>query len=50
MILVLNRAQAGMKIRLKGAETGHRLLKKKVEALKIRFRAILKKIIDVNYN
>ncbi|EFX82699.1 hypothetical protein DAPPUDRAFT_302394 [Daphnia pulex] len=39
-------AQAGMKIRLKGAETGHRLLKKKVEALKIRFRAILKKIID----
>jgi len=36
-----------MKGRLKGAETGHSLLKKKADALTIRFRSILKKIIDV---
>lgn len=36
-----------MKGRLKGAQTGHSLLKKKADALTIRFRAILKKIIDV---
>lgn len=36
-----------MKARLKGAQTGHSLLKKKADALAIRFRAILKKIIDV---
>jgi len=36
-----------MKGRLKGAQTGHNLLKKKADALAIRFRAILKKIIDV---
>jgi len=36
-----------MKARLKGAQTGHNLLKKKADALAIRFRAILKKIIDV---
>jgi V-type H+-transporting ATPase subunit D len=36
-----------MKGRLKGAETGHNLLKKKADALTIRFRSILKKIIDV---
>lgn len=36
-----------MKARLKGAQTGHSLLKKKADALTIRFRAILKKIIDV---
>jgi len=35
-----------MKGRLKGAQTGHSLLKKKADALTIRFRAILKKIID----
>ena len=39
-----------MKVRLKGAIKGHSLLKKKVDALKLRFHAILKKIIEVfNY-
>ena len=37
-----------MKGRLKGAQTGHNLLKKKADALAIRFRMILKKIIDVS--
>lgn len=36
-----------MKARLKGAQTGHSLLKKKADALQLRFRSILKKIIDV---
>lgn len=35
-----------MKGRLKGAQKGHSLLKKKADALTIRFRQILKKIID----
>ena len=35
-----------MKARLKGAQTGHSLLKKKADALQLRFRSILKKIID----
>ncbi|CAF3936738.1 unnamed protein product [Adineta steineri] len=39
-------AQTTMKARLKGAQTGHNLLKKKADALAIRFRSILKKIID----
>ncbi|CAF1004645.1 unnamed protein product [Adineta ricciae] len=39
-------AQTIMKGRLKGAQTGHNLLKKKADALAIRFRSILKKIID----
>lgn len=39
-------AQTLMKGRLKGAQTGHSLLKKKADALAIRFRSILKKIID----
>lgn len=39
-----------MKGRLKGAQTGHNLLKKKADALAIRFRSILKKIIDVRKN
>ena len=42
-----SRAQTTMKGRLKGAQTGHNLLKKKADALAIRFRSILKKIIDV---
>jgi len=45
--MILFRAQTLMKGRLKGAQTGHSLLKKKADALAIRFRAILKKIIDV---
>ncbi|XP_014676726.1 PREDICTED: V-type proton ATPase subunit D-like [Priapulus caudatus] len=39
-------AQTIMKARLKGAEKGHSLLKKKADALTLRFRAILKKIIE----
>lgn len=35
-----------MKARLKGAEKGHSLLKKKADALTLRFRAILKRIIE----
>ncbi|KAJ1975281.1 H(+)-transporting V1 sector ATPase subunit D [Dimargaris xerosporica] len=37
-------AQTTMKIRLKGAQTGHNLLKRKSEALSKRFREIVKKI------
>jgi len=37
-----------MKGRLKGAQTGHSLLKKKADALQMRFRLILGKIIEVN--
>ena len=36
-----------MKQRLKGAQQGYNLLKKKADALTVRFRAILKKIVDV---
>ena len=36
-----------MKGRLKGAQKGHSLLKKKADALTLRFRQILKKIIEV---
>ena len=35
-----------MKARLKGAQKGHSLLKKKADALTLRFRQILKKIIE----
>ena len=35
-----------MKTRLKGAHTGRNLLKKKADALTIRFRQILKRIIE----
>ena len=35
-----------MKARLIGATKGHALLKKKADALTLRFRAILKEIID----
>jgi len=41
------RAMAIMKQRLKGAQKGHSLLKKKADALTMRFRQILKKIIEV---
>jgi len=37
-----------MKARLKGAQTGRNLLKKKSDALTLRFRQILKKIIEVS--
>lgn len=39
-------AQTAMKIRLKGAQKGHSLLKKKADALQFRFRQILKKIVQ----
>ncbi|RNA31226.1 V-type proton ATPase subunit D [Brachionus plicatilis] len=39
-------AQSLMKSRLKGAQTGRNLLKKKADALTIRFRQILKRIIE----
>lgn len=39
-------AQTMMKARLKGAHTGHNLLQKKSQALTMRFRQILKSIID----
>ena len=41
-------AQTLMKSRLAGAQKGHGLLKKKADALQMRFRLILKKIIDVS--
>lgn len=46
-IPLLTRAQTIMKARLKGAQTGRNLLKKKSDALTLRFRQILKKIIEV---
>ena len=36
-----------MKGKLKGAQKGHSLLKKKTDALRVRFRSVLKKIIEV---
>lgn len=39
-------AQSLMKSRLKGAQKGHSLLKKKADALQMRFRMILSKIIE----
>lgn len=44
---VFIRAQTIMKARLKGAQTGRSLLKKKADALSMRFRQILRKIIEV---
>lgn len=35
-----------MKARLKGAQSGHRLLKKKADALKLKFRGILREIVS----
>ena len=39
-----------MKGRLKGAQKGHSLLKRKADALTLRFRQILTKIIEVVMN
>lgn len=44
----LTRAQTAIKARLAGAHKGHSLLKRKAEALKMRFRLILGKIIEVS--
>uniref|UniRef100_A0A8C2GEL5 V-type proton ATPase subunit D n=1 Tax=Cyprinus carpio TaxID=7962 RepID=A0A8C2GEL5_CYPCA len=38
-----------MKARLKGAQTGRSLLKKKADALSMRFRQILRKIIETSF-
>jgi len=38
-----------MKARLLGAQKGHGLLKKKADALQMRFRQILSKIIEVRF-
>uniref|UniRef100_A0A8C1ZLE0 V-type proton ATPase subunit D n=2 Tax=Cyprinus carpio TaxID=7962 RepID=A0A8C1ZLE0_CYPCA len=42
-------AQTIMKARLKGAQTGRSLLKKKADALSMRFRQILRKIIETSF-
>ena len=47
-IPLLSRALTLMKARLKGAQKGHSLLKKKSDALTMRFRKILKQIIEVS--
>lgn len=39
-----------MKARLKGAQKGHSLLKKKADALNMRFRDILRKIVEVCFD
>ena len=41
-------ALTNIKLRLKGAQTGHALLAKKRDALSTRFRAILRKVQDVS--
>lgn len=46
--LWVSRAQTIMKARMKGAQTGRNLLKKKSDALSMRFRQILRKIIEVS--
>uniref|UniRef100_A0A9J7ZRH1 V-type proton ATPase subunit D n=2 Tax=Cyprinus carpio TaxID=7962 RepID=A0A9J7ZRH1_CYPCA len=46
IIVCCVRAQTIMKARLKGAQTGRSLLKKKADALSMRFRQILRKIIE----
>lgn len=46
--VLARRAQTIMKARLKGAQTGRNLLKKKSDALSMRFRQILRKIIEVS--
>uniref|UniRef100_A0A8C2CD54 V-type proton ATPase subunit D n=1 Tax=Cyprinus carpio TaxID=7962 RepID=A0A8C2CD54_CYPCA len=42
-------AQTIMKARLKGSQTGRSLLKKKADALSMRFRQILRKIIETSF-
>ena len=42
--VVWNRTFAATKTRLKGANTGHKLLKKKSDALTVRIRQILKQV------
>lgn len=44
----LYRAQTVMKTRLRAAQKGHSLLKKKADALNMRFRTILTQIVEVS--
>ena len=48
LLLFFYRALTQMKARLAGANKGHSLLKKKAEALQMRFRQILAKIVEVS--
>ena len=48
LFLIRFRALTTMKTKLKGAQTGHSLLKRKSEALTKRFRLIVQKINDVS--
>ena len=48
LLIFVCRALTQMKIRLKGAQKGHSLLKKKADALTLKFRQILSKIIEVS--
>jgi hypothetical protein len=43
------RALTVFKAKLKGAVKGHSLLKKKSDALKIKFRKIVKDLVDVSF-
>lgn len=45
--MLIFRALTNMKLKLKGAQTGHSLLKRKSEALTKRFRGITVKIDEV---
>lgn len=47
-LIFVCRALTQMKIRLKGAQKGHSLLKRKADALTLKFRQILAKIIEVS--
>lgn len=49
MVYIFYSAQTMMKGRLMGAQKGHSLLKKKADALQMRFRLILSKIIQVQF-
>ena len=45
--MLSNRNQTAMKTRLNGAQKGHSLLKKKLDALNQRFRGIVKQLVQV---
>ena len=47
VVFMFCRVLANLKVHLYGAKKGHSLLKKKSDALTLRFRSILRKIIEV---